>query len=235
MRHRPQTRPAGDEWRFTPASRDWNAKLRLAAVAERQHGRVRWDQIRRVGVSRTTIGRWVTEGYLHPVLPRIYAVGHVAGGVEADLAAALLYAGPGAMLSHGTAIWWWGLLEHPPATVEIGTPRRCQPLAGVSVHGRRALFRMTHRNLPVTTVAQALLDFAAQGPQQHLRLALANADYRGWLHLPQLDALTGRGSVGASPLARRSRSTVRSSRVPGASWNGGSSASVRPTACRSRR
>ncbi len=59
---------------------------------------------------------------------------------------------------------------------------------------------MTHRNLPVTTVAQALLDFAAQRPQQHLRLALANADYRGWLHLPQLDALTGRGISGSVAL-----------------------------------
>jgi len=42
--------------------------------------------------------------YLHPELLRVYAVGHRAPSVEADVTAAVLYAGPGAMLSHAAAL-----------------------------------------------------------------------------------------------------------------------------------
>ena len=49
-----------------------------------------------------------SDGHLIRVLPRVYAVGHAAPSREADLWAAILYAGPGAMLSHGNrrALAW---------------------------------------------------------------------------------------------------------------------------------
>jgi hypothetical protein len=58
--------------------------------------------------------KWIKRGYLNPKLPGVYAVGHGAPGIEGDLAAALLYAGPGAMLSHGTAAWWFGPIDTRP-------------------------------------------------------------------------------------------------------------------------
>jgi hypothetical protein len=93
---------ARDEWRFTATCGRSNAKVRVAALARSQAGRVRHDQLLPL-VGETTIRRWVRDGYLYPELPRVYAVGHAASSTEADLAAALLYAGPGAMLSHVTA------------------------------------------------------------------------------------------------------------------------------------
>jgi hypothetical protein len=177
-----------------------NAKVRLGAIAGRQWGRVTWAQMQRVGVDRRAAVAWSRQGYIHQVLPRVYAVGHQAPSYEADLAAALLYAGPGAALSHATAAHWLGLVELRPRKIHISTPRRCRSQPGVVVHGRRDLPRIWHRRLPLTTVPQILLDLAATEPLRRLRRALANADYRGLLDLAAIDALLGRGRPGSAGL-----------------------------------
>ena len=71
-----------------------SSKVRLAHVASRQWGRVTWAQIEALGVPKSTVAAWLNQGYLHRRLPGVYAVGHSSGSIEADLAAALLYAGP---------------------------------------------------------------------------------------------------------------------------------------------
>src|SRR5947209_20203850 len=129
-----------------------SAKDRVSRLAGGQFGRIARWQLRSLGVADSTISRWVAQGYLHRVLPTVYAVGHAAPSTEADLAAALLYAGPGAMPSHATALWWWGLIEHQPHTIGVSTPRRCRPRPGIEVHQRRPLERTWHERLPVTTV-----------------------------------------------------------------------------------
>lgn len=179
----------------------------IACIAARQWGRVRWDQVLSAGVSRARASQWLAEGYLHPVYPRVYAVGHPGGDIEADLAAALLYAGPGAMLSHETAAWWWGLADREPRTVDVSTPRECRSVMArrrraVRVHGRRTLDRVWHRRLPVTTVAQTLLDFAAANSFRRVRYALANADYRRLLDIEALESVAGRGRPGSDILRR---------------------------------
>ncbi len=191
---------AGDEWQFTGNRCRSIAKVHVAELAAAQFGRVRYGQVRAQGVSDRTIRRWRADGYLHPVLPGIDAVGHARSSPEADLAAAVLYAGPEAMLSHGTAIWWLELLRYAPDEIHVSTPRRVKSTGNVIVHSRRNLERVMRRGLPVTTVSQALLDFAATGPADLLRLALANADYQDSLDLRQLHELTGRGIVGSAAI-----------------------------------
>jgi hypothetical protein len=132
----------------------------------------------------------------------VYAVGHRAPSVEADLTAAALYAGPGAMLSHATALWWHGLIEKQPARVDVSTPRRCRSLRGIRVHGRRTCERIWHERLPTTTVEQALLDFAAVAPLDRVRHALANADYRKVLDVSALKAVAGSGRPGSTNLRK---------------------------------
>jgi hypothetical protein len=112
------------DWRFRTQDRDGSAKLLVARLASRQWGRVSTGQLQALGVARAGIARWVQAGYLHCVVPRVYPVGHWARSPEADLASALLYAGPGAMLSHTTAAWWWGLIDQPPNATAVSTPRR---------------------------------------------------------------------------------------------------------------
>jgi len=144
----------------------------------------------------------VADAYLAPVLPRVYAVGHRAPSVEADLTAAVLYAGPGAMLSHATALWWLGLLERQPWSIQVSTPRRCRSLPGVQVHGRRTCQRIFHKGLPTASLEQALLDYAAVAPLERLRHALAVADYRKVLDIAAVRATAGNGRPGSTELRK---------------------------------
>jgi predicted transcriptional regulator of viral defense system len=177
-----------------------SAKSRVRSFAERQHGRVTWAQLEAINLAGSTLTAWVANGYLRRVLPRVYAVGHSAPSVEADLMAAVLYAGPGAMLSHASAAWWLGLIDEPPRVIHVTTPRRCRSVHGVRVYGRRSRTRVLHRGLPVTCREEAIVDLAATASLRDLRKALANADYQSVLHLDAIDRAIKRGTRGATKL-----------------------------------
>ncbi|MBV9809314.1 MAG: DUF559 domain-containing protein [Solirubrobacterales bacterium] len=182
--------------------RTFSAKVRVRTLADRQWGRISAAQLTALGVESVVIARWVADAYLAPVLPRVYAVGHRAPSVEADLTAAVLYAGPGAMLSHATALWWLGLLERQPWSIQVSTPRRCRSLPGVQVHGRRTCQRIFHKGLPTASLEQALLDYAAVAPLERLRHALAVADYRKVLDIAAVRATAGNGRPGSTELRK---------------------------------
>jgi hypothetical protein len=182
-----------------------SAKVRVARLSDRQAGLVGAAQLVAIGVDTRETSRWVSDGYLLPRLPRVYAVGHMASSVEADLWAAVLYAGPGAMLSHATALWWRGLLDKQPWPLRVSTPRRCRSLRGIKIHGRRTCERNLDRRPPTTSVEQALLDFAATAPLDRVRYALANADYHKVLDIRALQVIAGNGRAGSTNL----RSAIR--------------------------
>jgi very-short-patch-repair endonuclease len=175
-------------------------KVRVAEAAERQFGRVTWAQLQVNGISKATIAGWCRDGYLHPELPHVYAVGSKARTIESDLAAALLYAGPGAALSHATAAWWLGLIDERPRRIHVSTPRKCRSLPSVRVYDRRERTRTMHKGLAVTTIPETLVDLAAVAPFRTLRRALANAEYRYRLDLATIDGR--RGAPGAAKLRR---------------------------------
>jgi hypothetical protein len=181
---------------------DSSSKVRVAAAAEPMWGRIRWDQLRALGVSSSTISDWAAGGYLYEVYPRVYAVGHRSGPVEADLAAALLYAGPGASLSHATAAWWWGLTQRHPQVIEVSTSRQCGSEEGVQVHKRRSVERVLHNGIAVTTVPQTLLDYASQASFEDVRYVLAEADYHRLVDLDAVRRAAGRGRPGSGLLRR---------------------------------
>ena len=176
------------------------AKDRLAAVAETQFGRIAWAQLQEIGVSRGTVGAWSKTGYLHLELPHVYAVGSKARTTESDLAAALLYAAPGAALSHATAAWWLGLIDDKPRRIQVTTPRRCRSLKSVRVYDRRKRARFMHKGLPVTSIPEIMLDLAATSPLYTLRRALASAEYHKLLDLQEIDRVLTHGSRGAKRL-----------------------------------
>jgi hypothetical protein len=177
-----------------------NAKVRVGALASRQAGRIARWQLERLALDTAVIARWIRDGYLHRVLPGVFAVGHHAPSYTADLSAALLYAGPNAMLSHGTAARWYGLIDNAPSTIHVSTPRRCLSRPGIKVHGRRDLERDWHNRLPVTTVAQTALDFAVNASLNQTRVLLANAEYHKLLHVQAVNALLGPGRAGSTKL-----------------------------------
>ena len=180
-------------------------RAKLMHLADLQWGRVSWRQLRDLGATERRISHWLRDGYIRQVLPHVYAVGHVAESVQADLIAAILYAGPGAMLSHATALWWHSLVEHRPRALQVSTTRKCASQPGIRVYGRRAVVLIHHRRLPTTTVSQALLDFAATASLDSVVRALAEADYHRVLDTAGLQAICGPGCRGSATLKKALR------------------------------
>ena len=178
------------------------ALTRVWRLAERQWGVVARWQLEHCGLSGTTISRWVVAGRLHRIYSGVYAVGHKALSTEACLLAAVLYAGPGAALSHASAAHWWELLPSLPYTTDVTSPRRRRSLQGVRVHHRPRVERVIHRGLPLTPAARTLLDFASVAPLDRVRKAVAEADFQRRIDLEAIDAITGVGRPGSARLKR---------------------------------
>jgi predicted transcriptional regulator of viral defense system len=157
-------------------------------------------QLRECGIGEATVSRWVADSYLTLVHPKVYAVGHLAPSYEADLFAAILYAGPGAMLSHRTAAWWWRLTDRRPTVIDVSTPRRCDALPRLRIHPRRSIRRIPHNRLPVTEIPQTLLDVAATEPLDTVRYMLAEADYHRLIDFGRIREILGRGKPGSARL-----------------------------------
>jgi very-short-patch-repair endonuclease len=176
-------------------------RVRLAALAARQCGLVAARQLPYLGIPASTFADWVIAGQLFRRLPGVYAVGHVVRTIEAEFTAALLWAGPGAMLGHQTGGWWLGLISRRPRQIEVSTPRHRRSRPGITVRGRFTEARTWHNGLPVAPVSQVLLDLAA-GDADHetLRRALAEAEYQGWLELDLLKPRLRRGVAGSARL-----------------------------------
>ena len=151
-------------------------------------------------MSGSAISRARMAGRLHRVHPGVYAVGHSALTIEGRFAAALLYLGPGAALSHATAAWWWGLLAAEPFSIQVSVPRRRNPIRGVKIHQPRNLDRVFHRRLPVTPIPRTLLAVASLVPVRALRRALAEAEYLRLVDLDEVAAVLRRGQPGSAAL-----------------------------------
>jgi very-short-patch-repair endonuclease len=137
------------------------AVTRVLPRAERQWGVIARWQLVQCGLSDAAISRWVASSRLQRIHPGVYAAGHTAIPLEGRLLAAILYAGPGAALSHASAAHWWQLIPYLPEITHVTSPRRRKALNDVRVHRAGNLERVMHRGLPVTPVARTLLDFAA--------------------------------------------------------------------------
>ncbi len=173
----------------------------MAVLAARQCGRVTVAQLHHLGVHPSMLARWVRGGYLLPVMPRVYAVGHAGMSWEASLWSAVLYAGPGAVLSHGTAARWLGLIDFAPVAIHVSTPRQRRSLQGIEVHGRRpGLRRQFHKGIPVTPVPATMIDLAATMEPRAVHRALGQLDFQQLLDIDALLAACGRGRQGAAAL-----------------------------------
>jgi len=173
---------------------------RVRGLLRRQHGRITWAQLRALDVPEASISQWAAQGRLVKVLPRVYAVGHATPNPGARLWEAILYAGPGAMLSHRSASHHRDLIRYPPAVIEVSAPWKRRSIQGVvRVYGQRTIPSTTHLGLPTTTIAQTVLDLAAVQPDL-VRTALANLDYQRRLDLTALYAICGTGKRGTRAL-----------------------------------
>ena len=154
--------------------------------------------------SDSAIARAVRSGRLHRIHPGVYAA--VAPELlteEGQLLAALLAAGDGALLSHGTAAWRWRIIAAPPSLMQLAVPRARQGLVGVLlVEGRRLRADDVTLNgrFPTTTVARTLLDLATRYTRGALLRALAEAEFEHDLRPEDVARTLRRGHPGSANL-----------------------------------
>lgn len=161
----------------------------MADLAARQHGVVCASQLRQLDISRDAVATMVTNGTVHPVHPRVYAVGHPALCREGRWMAAVLAGGTGAVLSHVAAAQLWGLTRSDSSRVDITLARAHRALAGVGVHRSRTLVDadMTIRDhVPATTVARTIVDLGDVCSAARLAHVMHEADFHSVLDLSLL-------------------------------------------------
>jgi len=113
------------------------------------------------------IGR-LARGSLRPIHPGVYATFGTPLDYRAQVLAACLAAGEGAVASHRSALWMWDLLEGEQP-VEVTAPRSSHPVPGGFVLHRPNVLRpgdvVTRKHVPLTNPMRSLLDAGAVLPR----------------------------------------------------------------------
>lgn len=155
-------------------------------------------------VAEHRIRHRVAIGRLHRVHQGVYAVGHSRLTRKGRWMAAVLAHGPQAVLSHRAALALWELRPTAPGPINVTVPARGRRSTGeIRAHNVRTPPDSTRVDgIPVSTVAQTLLDVAETLGRQQLRLAVEAADRRELLDGRAIDALIRRspGRHGAPAL-----------------------------------
>lgn len=178
----------------------------IAALAAMQRGVVHRDQLLALGVHPSGIVRRVAAGRLHPLLPRVFAVGHVALPIGGRELAALLWRGPSSVLSHGSAAWLLGLHASAPTPVHVSSAAgRTAGRSGVVTHRCRRLDPGDVRErdgLRFTAPARTLLDLAETETVSDLERTVAEARVRRLVSARDLRGIVAKypGRRGAQPL-----------------------------------
>src|SRR5690242_15267625 len=93
--------------------------LRMIEFASRRHGVVSRAELSDLGLTRRAIEHRLENGRLHSVYRGIYAVGRPDVSREGRWMAAVLAAGPGAVLSHLSAATHWGIWPYGAVHAEV--------------------------------------------------------------------------------------------------------------------
>ena len=175
----------------------------VRTIAVEQGGIVGRAQLLAAGVSHSAIGRAVRSSRLHRVHSGVYSV--MAPELlteDGRTTAALLAAGEGALLSHGTAAWRWRIIPAPPSVITLAVPRR-RRVGGLKLYvsGRyRAGDTVLNGRFRTTSVPRTLLDLATRYDHRALLRALAEAEFQHDLRPADVERTLRRGHPGSANL-----------------------------------
>jgi len=161
-------------------------------------------QLLGAGVDDAAIDRALRAGRLNRVHRGVYAA--VAPELlieEGHLFAALLAAGDGALLGHGTAAWRWRIIPAPPSVIEIAVSSARRGSEGLVLHESRRLRpcdTTLNGRFPTTSVPRTLLDLATSYHRHALLRALAEAEFHHDLRPADVEATLRRGHPGSANL-----------------------------------
>jgi predicted transcriptional regulator of viral defense system len=163
----------------------------IGTLADAQYGVVSRSQLLELGFSDGDVDRRVKSGRLHRVHHGVYAVGHRVLTVEGRWRAAVLAAGSGAVLSHGSAAAAWELRPTTSGSIHVTVPSHSgrKRRAGLRLHRSITLQARdvaVHRGIPITTPARTIVDLARTLKGRPLEQALDLAEQRRLLDLAEL-------------------------------------------------
>lgn len=178
--------------RLGERQRNWLTKREreLGALAGRQHGVIRREQLLSAGLSTRTIERRVSRGQLYRLHRSVYSYGDPKPSARGRWLAAVFACGRDALLSHQSAAALWGLMRLGTRPIEVTSAvGRGRP--GMAVHegAIHQLDRTKVDRIPVTTVARTLFDLAEVVEDKKLERAFEEADRLRLLRIPELEAV----------------------------------------------
>lgn len=149
----------------------------LDRLAQLQHGVLAASQTRRGGLNPASVKSRLRSGRWQQLHRGVYATFTGEPGREALLWAAVLRAGPGALLSHYTAAELFGLADVPTSPIHVTVPhgRRVLAISGVTVHVGRRGAMLAHGTAmpPRTRIDETILDLT--------QVAATIDDACGWI------------------------------------------------------
>ena len=139
------------------AAMDPDLPPQLRAIAETQCGVLSCAQILDGGLTRGILISRLRRASWQRMHPGVYATFSGEPNRLATLWAAILYAGPGAMLSHQTAAELWKLAEGQSSAIHVTVPgnRRVRRRAGLAIHMSSRATSAVH---PARTPARTRLE-----------------------------------------------------------------------------
>ena len=158
--------------------------LGIARLAEDQHGVVARRQLIELGLTDARIKGRIAQGHLHVVHRGVYAVGHRLLSRRGRWMAAVLFGGPGAVLSHQSAAELWGIAPRRRRAIDVTRRRGWRTSPGILVH-RNVISAdeiETIAGIPCTCVPRTSLDLAGSASREELERAINQAEVRRLTH-----------------------------------------------------
>lgn len=138
----------------------------IGVIVGHQYGVISLEQLFLAGLSADAVRQRVRRARLHRVHRGVYSVAPPRLLAPSGWAmAAVLAAGDGALLSRGSAAWWWALTRTRGRRIHVARPGTATRIRyGFVVHGRSDLGpedRDVHERMAVTSVERTIFDQAA--------------------------------------------------------------------------
>jgi len=164
----------------------------VARLSARQHGLFTRAQARGAGATGAMIEHRLATGRWALVAAGVYRLAGVPVTWKQRALAACLIAGPGAVVSHGSAAVLWGVSGFRPGRLDITVPRgRSNRNALATVH-RAAVEGVRRDGVPVTRPARTLVDLSGVISGGRLEEAVDDVLCRRLCRLDELRAPAGR-------------------------------------------
>lgn len=137
-------------------------------------------QLRGFGMSRSAVAGRVRRGALLRLHRGVYAVGYRPLTEEGWWTAAVIAAGPDAVLSHRSAAALWRIAPRRSLVPEVTRPRKFGTLVGAVGHCMElpADEVTAERGIPVTTAARTVFDLAAISTPREVERAFHELEVR---------------------------------------------------------